>query len=59
MGVPMGEARERFDEALEVANRLTDAAGQEIVRLGSDLEDGIAVTGAGRWVLEPVSPKGN
>ena len=38
--------------------RLTDAAGHESVRLGSELEDGIAVTGAGRWVLEPFSAKG-
>jgi len=39
--------------------RLTDAAGHDIVRLGSELEDGIAVTGTSRWVVEPVPPKGN
>ena len=39
--------------------RLTDGSGQEVVRLGSDLVEGIAVTGTGRWVLEPVSPKGH
>ena len=33
--------------------RLTDAAGKEIVRLGSELEDGIEVAGAGRWIVEP------
>jgi hypothetical protein len=38
--------------------RLTDSAGHESVHLGSDLEDGIAVTGSGRWVLEPLSAKG-
>ena len=32
--------------------RLTDAAGKEIVRLGSDLEDGIEVAGSGRWIVE-------
>ena len=39
--------------------RLTPAAGPETVRLGLDLEDGIAVSGSGRWVLEPLSAKGN
>ena len=38
--------------------RLTDAAGKEIVRLGSELKDGIEVAGSGRWIVEPVSPKG-
>ena len=33
--------------------RLTDAAGKETVRLGSDLEDGIEVAGSGRWIVEP------
>ena len=33
--------------------RLTDAAGQETVRLGSDLEEGIEVAGSGRWIVEP------
>ena len=37
--------------------RMTDAAGQEIVRLGSELETGIAVTGSGRWVVEPFAER--
>jgi hypothetical protein len=37
--------------------RLTDAAGKETARLGSELKDGIEVTGSGRWIVEPVSPK--
>jgi len=32
--------------------RLTDVAGKETVRLGSDLEDGIEVAGSGRWIVE-------
>jgi len=37
--------------------RLTDAAGKETARLGSELKDGIEVIGSGRWIVEPVSPK--
>jgi hypothetical protein len=33
--------------------KLTDAGGQETVRLGSELETGIEVAGRGRWVVEP------
>jgi len=32
--------------------RLTDAAGKETVRLGSDLEDGVDVAGSGRWFVD-------
>jgi len=32
--------------------RVTDGAGRTEVRLGSDLEDGMAVAGSGRWTIE-------
>jgi hypothetical protein len=31
--------------------RVTDAAGGTLVRLGSDLRDGLAVSGSGRWTV--------
>jgi hypothetical protein len=33
--------------------RVTDGAGHETIRLGSELKDGIGVTGPGRWIIAP------
>jgi hypothetical protein len=33
--------------------RVTDAAGKEVIRLGSELKDGLVVTGPGLFVVEP------
>ncbi|HUG52864.1 MAG TPA: hypothetical protein VMR21_04665 [Vicinamibacteria bacterium] len=33
--------------------RVTDGTGTELVRLGSDLKDGIDVAGSGRWIVAP------
>ena len=33
--------------------KMTDGAGRETVRLGSELKDGIEVTGPGRWIIAP------
>jgi hypothetical protein len=33
--------------------KVTDGAGQEMVRLGSELKDGIEVAGPGRWIIAP------
>jgi len=33
--------------------RVTDATGRETIRLGSELKDGIDVTGPGRWIIAP------
>ena len=35
--------------------RVTDGAGQDTIRLGSELEDGIEVSGSGRWIVAPAS----
>ena len=34
--------------------KVTDGAGRESVRLGSELKDGIEVTGPGRWIIAPM-----
>ena len=36
--------------------RLTDAAGQETIRLGSELEEGLPVSGSGRFTVEALAP---
>jgi hypothetical protein len=33
--------------------RVTDAAGRHTVRLGSELKDGLEVSGSGRWIVAP------
>lgn len=33
--------------------RVTDGAGHETIRLGSELKDGIEVAGSGRWTIQP------
>jgi hypothetical protein len=33
--------------------RVTDGTGRETIRLGSELKDGIEVTGPGRWIIAP------
>jgi hypothetical protein len=33
--------------------RVTDAAGQDTIRLGSELKEGIEVAGGGRWIVQP------
>jgi hypothetical protein len=32
---------------------VTDGAGRETIRLGSELKEGIEVTGPGRWIIAP------
>jgi hypothetical protein len=36
--------------------RLVDGQGQEIVRTGAELKDGIEVSAPGRWTLETWRP---
>jgi hypothetical protein len=50
--VRLNEWPEWFTVDENTLYRLTDAAGKEVVRLGSDLEDGIDVAGSGRWIVE-------
>ncbi|HEY8150094.1 MAG TPA: hypothetical protein VIK51_14400, partial [Vicinamibacteria bacterium] len=33
--------------------RVSDGAGHETIRLGSELKDGIEVAGSGRWTIQP------
>ena len=37
----------------KVRTGVTDGAGHETIRLGSELKDGIEVTGPGRWIIVP------
>jgi hypothetical protein len=50
--VRLNEWPEWFTVDEDTLYELTDGAGRQIVRLGSDLVDGIDVTGSSRWVLE-------
>jgi heme-degrading monooxygenase HmoA len=52
--VRLNEWPEWFTVDENTLYRLTDGSGQEIVRLGSELETGIEVQGSGRWVLEVI-----
>jgi hypothetical protein len=54
--VRLNEWPEWFTVDENTLYRLTDATGQEMIRLGSELKTGIEVTGKGRWVLESVRP---
>lgn len=51
--VRLNEWPEWFTVDENALYRLTDASGQQLVRLGSDLKDGIDVTGSSRFVVEP------
>lgn len=55
--VRLNEWPEWFTVDENTLYRLTDATGQETIRLGSELKTGIEVTGKGRWVVEAVRPK--
>jgi hypothetical protein len=57
--VRLNEWPEWFTVDENTLYRLTDASGQEQVRLGSELKTGIDVTGSGRWVVEPFVSSGN
>ena len=50
--VRLNEWPEWFTVDENTLYRLTDAAGKETLRLGSDLKDGIEVAGSGRWIVE-------
>jgi hypothetical protein len=50
--VRLNEWPEWFTVDENTLYRLTDADAHELVRLGSELEDGIEVSGSSRWTLE-------
>jgi hypothetical protein len=54
--VRLNEWPEWFTVDENALYRLTSSAGQEAVRLGSELKTGIEVTASGRWVVEPFRP---
>jgi hypothetical protein len=52
--VRLNEWPEWFTVDENTLYRLTDATGQETIRLGSDLEDGLPVSGSSRWTVQAV-----
>jgi len=56
--VRLNEWPEWFTVDENTLYRVTDGAGKESIRLGSELEDGIEVTASGRWIVEPFEREG-
>jgi hypothetical protein len=52
--VRLNEWPEWFTVDENTIYKLLDASGRETLRLGSELKDGIAVAGTGRWTVEPL-----
>ncbi len=57
--VRLNEWPEWFTVDENTLYRLTDGTGRQIVRLGSELKAGIAVSGSGRWTVEPLGASHN
>jgi hypothetical protein len=55
--VRLNEWPEWFTVDENTVYRLTDGAGRDEIRLGSELKQGLPVAGAGRFALEPVATK--
>jgi hypothetical protein len=56
--VRLNEWPEWFTVDENTLYRVTDESGQETIRLGAELTDGIDIGRSGRWVVEPARPKG-
>jgi hypothetical protein len=57
--VRLNEWPEWFTVDENTLYRLTDETGRETVRLGSELETGVAVQGSGRWIVEALPRASN
>jgi hypothetical protein len=55
--VRLNEWPEWFTVDENTLYRMVDGSGQETVRLGSELKDGIPVTVPGRWLVEKLTPR--